>query len=128
MCSEKTVQQKVETFISPLFIGLENLDKDLKRIDFFRHNPDYHYAILERFVRGHFNAAFNENLQISPSEFYATIQWILEKTFGKQNALISAMCTYINVQQRIYASRQQQFDASVAQAQKRIAELEARLK
>lgn len=124
MRSKKTTQQKIESCLSPIIIGLKSLDKDLKRIEFFQQNPDYHYAILERFVRGHFNLIFNESLQISPSEFYSAIQQILIKNFGKQDVLIAMLCTFINSQQRNYAIRQQEFNQFAVQAQNRIKELE----
>ena len=104
----------------------------MKKLDAFlikaNLNPQHHYKILESFIQSHFSRFFQESFQLSPVAVYETIKQEFGDKLGEYDVLVSALCTVINTQQKIFAINQQNFNQFAAQAQKRIAELEAQLK
>ena len=125
---KKTPRQEVSFWFNPVILGLKNLEQMLSRIEFFRKNQNYLYALLERFIFIETRAPLGISFQLQPFEIYATIKQTFGDRLGEQDVLISALCTALNTQQKINAVNVQKFNEFAAQAQRRIAELEAQLK
>ena len=120
--------QKVNFQINCIINGLSVLEEIMSSIDFFKQNPKFLYAVLEFFILVNFNQMFSQSFQLQPFEIYTTIKQTFGDKLGEHDVLISALCTALNTQQKINASNVQKFNQFAAQAQKRIAELEAQLK
>ncbi|MCR5834319.1 MAG: hypothetical protein K6G55_06710 [Selenomonadaceae bacterium] len=69
-----------------------------------------------------------KSFKLEPHDVYNAIKQKYGDSLGDYDVLVSALCTMINTQQKIAAVNQQKFNQFAAQAQKRIAELEAQLK
>ncbi len=114
----------------------------MSKHEFFQQNPQYRYAVLEKFTHTMFDYFLNDSFQLPPFAVYEAIKQEFGDKFGEQDVLVSALCTLVNTQQRMAAINQQRFNQFAAQAQEqvkkfnqfaaqaqaRIAELEAQLK
>ena len=126
--SKKTPPQEMIFWLNPIILGMKIWNETLNRIDFFQKNPRYHYAMLSHFVEGSFSCLFETSFKLEPVSFYEAIRSRFSTDLGEQDVLVSALCTLVNTQQKMFAINQQKFNEFAAQAQKRIAELEAQLK
>lgn len=129
MRDERVPKDAVNFWSNPLILGLKAIDNFMSKIEFFKKNPQYRYAVIEYFMlnRG-FNRVFKPAWQMSPVTFYEIIKQEFGDKLGEQDVLIAALCTIINTQQKNFAVNNQKFQHFAAQAQARIAQLEAQLK
>ena len=128
MRKEKTPQKTITFWTNPVLLGLKTLDKFISRHEFFRQNPQYRYAVLEKFINDKFGAFFSESFKIPPFDIYLAIKQEFGDKLGEWGVVISALCTALNTQQKINALNAQKFQKFAAQAQARIAQLEAEVK
>ena len=126
--SKKTPSQEMIFWLNPIILGMKTWNETLNRIDFFKKNPRYHYAMLSHFVEGSFSCLFETSFKLEPVSFYEAIRNRFSNDLGEQDILVSLLLTIINTQQKMFVVNQQNFNQFAAQAQKRIAELEAQLK
>ena len=125
---DKTPQQEINFWINPLVFGVRTLSETLKRFDFFKKNPQYHYAVLNYFVTGSFQALFAKSFRLEPVNFYETVYKEYAQALGEHDVLVPALCALLNAQQRNFFVNQQKFKQFAAQAQNRIKELESQLR
>ena len=128
MREKKNSQQMVTFWTNPIVRGVKALDKLMSKHEFFQKNPQYRYIVVEFFINSKIGAFLNESFQLPPVAVYEAIKQEFGDKLGEYDVLVSALCTVINTQQKIFAINQQKFNEFAAQAQKRIAELEAQLK
>lgn len=128
MRSKKTPQQEVTFRFNPILLGLTSLNQMLSRLEFFKKNPKYLYAIFENFIRVESSIILNKTFQFQPFEIYEMIKQEFGEKLGEHDVLVAALCTIINTQQKINAVNAQKFQQFAAQAQARIAQLETQLK
>ncbi len=126
MRKKKTPQQEIKFWLNPVFFGLKSLDNFLGKLEFFQTNPQYRYALLERFLNIEFYCTWRNNAQFPAFAVYETIKQNFGENFGEHDALISALCTAFIVQQKNLYISHQNYNQFAAQAQGRIAELEKR--
>ena len=125
---ERTPQQTINFWLNPLLLGLQTLDKLMARHEFFQANPQQRHAVLNHFIDVMFSCIFQSAATLSPFEVYETIRQEFGDRFGEWNALIPALCAALNKQQKINVMNVRKFNEFTAQAQARIAQLEAELK
>ena len=128
MREKKNPQQTITFWANPAILGLKALDKLMSKHEFFQQNPQYRYAVLEKFTHTRFDFFLNDSFQLPPFAVYETIKQRFGDKLGEQDILVSTLCTFVNTQRKMAAVNQQRFNQFAAQAQKRIAELEAQLK
>lgn len=126
MRKAKTPQQEIKFWLNPIFFGLKSLDNLLGKLEFFQTNPQYYYAMLERFLKIEFSCILPSTQQIPAFAIYETIKQNFGENFGEHDTLISALCTAFSVQQKNLLTSHQNYNQFAAQAQGRIAELERR--
>ena len=122
--TKRTPQQTINFWVNPLIYGLKSLDKLMSSCEFFKANSNYRYDVLEHFIKVRFLNLFDESLSLMPFAIYEAIKEEFGKNLGEHDVLISALCTYINTQEKIATINQQRFNEFAAQAQQRIADLE----
>ena len=127
MRKERTPQETIKFWLNPALLGVKTLDNLMSKHVFFQKNPQYRYAILEKFFLGKFNMIFNESCQITPVEFYEAVREEFGKNFGEYDVAISLLCSSFNMQQRTSLNNLQEFNKFIEQNKKRIAELENEL-
>lgn len=125
---ERTPAQKINFWLNPVMLGVKTLDEVLDKINFFKTNPQHRYALLNLFIEASFSAIINNSFKLNPFEVYATLKQKFGDKLGEHDVLIPLLCATLNTHQKIFAINQQKFQRFAAQAQKRIAELEAQLK
>ena len=125
---QRTVQQAINFNINPIIIGLKTIDNLMEKLVFFKENVEYRYAIFEYFIDKMYNFFPIGSFQVPSSSIYQGIKEEFGKELGNNDVLVSALCTFINTQQKILAIRQQEFNQFATQAQNRIKELEEQLK
>ena len=125
---KRSPQEKINYCFNQTIGSLKTLDKFMDKHEFFQHNPQYRYAVLEVFANGTIWNFLNESFQLPPFVVYETIKQEFGDKLGDYDVLVSALCTLVNTQQKMAAINQQRFNEFAAQAQARIAELEAQLK
>ena len=126
--AKKTPSQLINFWMNPLLLGLKSLDKMISRHDFFKKNPPYRYAVLNRFVNAVFYNILTRTPSIPPFDYYETIKNDFGTQLGEQDVLVAALCTLVTTLQRTSMANVQQFQKFAAKAQARIAQLEAELK
>ena len=113
---EKSPQETINFWLSPLVVGLKTLDEMLGKIEFFRQNPQYRCALLEQLVHSKLERLFEASLELSPTEIYEAIKFEFVEHLGAQDVLVAWILTDLIVQQKIFVADR-----------KRIAELERKL-
>ncbi|MCR5833691.1 MAG: hypothetical protein K6G55_03475 [Selenomonadaceae bacterium] len=121
---KKTPQQIVNFWISPILFGMKALDNFMSKIEFFKANPQYRYALLEIFLRQKFGACLQASFNLNPFEVYETIKQEYGKHFGDNDVLISALCSFVNTLQRINTVNNQRMQQLAAQANGTIKQLQ----
>ena len=137
--TERTFEQKAKVCLEPTTIGLSWLKNVLRKIEFFKANPQYAQHILEQFAWLRISDFLRQCNDRSFADVYKALQYVFGEKLGEHDVLICALCTVLNTQQKINAANIQQFNQFVAHAQeqvdqfaaaanKRIAELESEVK
>ena len=90
---DRTPQQKMNFWLSPVLLGIKELDKLMSRLVFFKRNPQQRYAILKKFFDGKLHLAFTNAERLSSDKIYYAIKETFGKRLGKHGVLISALCT-----------------------------------
>lgn len=98
---EKTPEQVITFWLNSVILGTKTLHETLDRIDFFKENPKFHYAILRRFITGAFNQTLSISRQVEPFAFYETLHKEFSKNLGEQDILVPMLCSVINEQQKL---------------------------
>ena len=127
MRAGKTPLQTINFWLSPILLGLKHLDELMRRHEFFQQNPQYRYAVLDMFVQWKFNAIFRASQYVTPTDIYAALKQECVDRLGEYDVLIPALATALNTQYRINVSNRQKYQQFAAQAQARIAQLEAEI-
>lgn len=120
MREKKTPQQTVTFWINPILLGLKALDKLMSKHEFFQQNPQYRYAVLERFITAKFGCFLEDSFHVPPFAIYEAIKQEYGNKLGEQDVLIAALCAFINTQQKISIINQQKFDEFTVQSQKEL--------
>lgn len=126
--NDKTPLESLNYCLWMVIVGLKSLNKFMNNIEFFKENPEYHYAVLEHLIQLGFKWLYSYALKTSSCDAYKSIQKDFKEYFGEHDVLISALCTFINAQQKVYSINQKKINRFAEQAQKRIFELEEQLK
>lgn len=116
----RTATQYINFWLSPIFIGLNAIDKLINKFDLFNKKPQYRYALFEFFLTRAFSVIFRHSVQLPPFAVYEAIKQEFGDKLGEQDVLVSALCAFINTQQRISAINQQKFNEFAAQSQKEL--------
>ena len=90
---KKTPQQTINFWLNPVLLGLKELDKLMRRLVFFKRNPQQRYAVLKKFLESRLGLAFRDTEQLSSLEVYETIKENFGKQLSKYDVLIPALCT-----------------------------------
>ena len=99
MRKNRTPQETLTFWMTPIVRGTKLLDEYMRRIEFFRRNVQYRCAVLEFFVHTRMAQVFDSSLNLSLPEIFSAI----EKEFGEHDVLISWLLTDLITQQKIFA-------------------------
>ena len=113
---EKTPQETINFWLSPIVDGIKVFDGMLGKINFFLENPQYRCAVLEQLVHSKMERLFGASLELSTPEIYATIKNNFGDKLGNHDVLISWLLADLITQQKIFVADR-----------KKIAELEAQI-
>ena len=125
---ERTTPKHVHKWMDRTIRSLKDMDNFMSDIPFFRDNPVYRYAVCNCFLQKDFEAIFDKCAIETPFNVYNIFRKEFGSYLGEHDVLVAALCTAVNTQQKLAAVNQQRFKNFAAQAQKRIAELEAEVK
>lgn len=115
--SPRQPQNQFKVWLNPIIFGLKHLDKFMSRLEFFRQNPQYRYAVLENFVHCKIGTIFRPSLEVAPAEAYNVIKNEFGKNLSEWDVLIPFLLADLIEQQKIFVKNQE-----------RIAELEQKIK
>ena len=124
---KNTVEDKFNLWLNPVILGLKQFDNMMGRLKFFNDNANFRYAMLDFVVKKMFAMSFQAGTMIPQFGIYGAIKREFGKKLGKHEALISMLCSTLNMQQKIVVMNQQKFNQIFADTEKRIAELENEL-
>ena len=102
MRRERTPQQKMNFWLSPILHGLKELDKFMRRLVFFKKNPQQRYDVLKKFLESRLGLAFKDTGQLSSLEVYEAIKEHFGKQLSKYDVLIPALCTTLYSERRAH--------------------------
>ena len=114
--------------MNSLIVGVKAIDEFMMATDFFKKNVELRYAIFDYFAGARLRESLGITFQTLPHIVYEIMLGNHQKLLGEHRALIAYLYAFISTQQKIAAVNQQRFNEFAAQAQRRIAELEAQLK
>ena len=123
----KNIPQHINYYINPIVFGIKTLDNFMNKVDFFAENPQYRYIVFENFINKMFVFLKIIPPQVPPFIIYDAIKQEFGDKLGEQDVLVSALCTCLYNQQKIFAANNQHFNQFTEQAQNRIKDLEAQL-
>ena len=92
--------QGVIFWLRPIILGLRTLDNFMDKLEFFRQNPQYRYAVLEFFSNLHFERLFKFSLKVSSSDIYESVKKEFGKYLNEQEILVAQLITLVNTQQK----------------------------
>ena len=127
MIKKRTVEAQINVMLNPIIRGVKFLDKFLNRFDFFKQNVQYRYAVMDTFIQIQLSAILGFSAKIPVYEMDKIFRQEFAEDMGEQSALISYLCSTINLYRLQLIQTQQQFNQFAVQAQARIKELEAEL-
>ena len=113
--------------MNSLILGVKAVDEFMTATAFFKENIELRYAIFECFAGARLRESLGIAFQTPPHIICEIIRENQKNLLGEHCALIAYLYAFINTQQKIAAVNQQRFNEFAAQAQARIAELEAQL-
>ena len=114
--------------LNSLILGVKAVDEFMTATDFFKENMELRYAIFDCFAGARLRESLGIAFQTSSQIICEIIRENQQNLLEEHCALIAYLYAFINTQQQIAAVNQQRFNEFAAQAQARIAELEAQLK
>ena len=120
-------EDKFNLWLNPVLLGLKGLDKSMGKLEFFRNNAQFRYAVLAFVVKKMFIMSFEASMSVPQFGIYGKIKNKFGDKLGEFDILIPALCTAINTQQKIIIMNQQNLNKLNAENDKRIAELENEL-
>ena len=123
----RTPQQQMNLWMNSAILGLKGLDRSLGKINFFKNMPQARFDVLNYFAVKMILLSFGHTLRLQPFEIYDGIKQEFGDALGEQDVLVAALCTYVMTLQKINLTNVQTFKNFSAQAQQRIAQLEAEL-
>ena len=98
---KRTPLQTMNIYVNSIIQGQRWLDKIMKRVPFFKSNPQYRYAILDHSAQRYFNQIYKNSLGISSPEVFNAIKEEYGQEFGKHDVMFSILCTLVNNQRKI---------------------------
>lgn len=124
---ERKPSEQIALWCTTFFSGAKYIDDLLKRLSFFKQNPIHSYAAWNFFFYACIKHTSKARMQVQSAAVYE----ILRREFadkGDIELIIPFMFSIIDSQQKVNAANNQKFQQFAAQAQARIAQLEAQLK
>ena len=98
---KRTSRQEINFWINPIIFGLKILDNWMNRIEFFKKNPQYRYAVLKKFVQNKFGDALRAGNYLPSFAFYDTIQQGFAEKLGEYDILVSVLLAMIKDLQKV---------------------------
>ena len=100
---ERTPQETINFWMTPIVRGIKTLDEFMSRIEFFRQNVQYRCAVLEFFVHSKTAQVFGSSLSLTLPEIFSAIENEFGSSLGEHDVLISWLLTDLIAQQKIFA-------------------------
>ena len=100
---ERTPQETVNFWMTPIVCGIKTLDELMGRIEFFRRNVQYRCAVLEFFVHSKTAQVFGSSLSLTLPEIFSAIEKEFGSSLGEHDVLISWLLADLIAQQKIFA-------------------------
>ena len=92
---KKPPKVRMNFWLRPILLGLKILDELMSKHEFFKVNPEYRYAILEKFINVRVDWIYSSSKKLSKDVIYNTIKKEFGKYFGEYDVLISCLCTQL---------------------------------
>ena len=120
---------EIKLSLESTIVGLKLLANVMDKIEFFKANPNYRYAILQHFISIQLNNRFlQEYNEKTAYEIYEAIKFNFGENLGEHDVLVSMLLTEIKIRHKTFVVTRQKFNKFAQQAQQRIAALEAEVK
>lgn len=116
-----TTSEHIERWMDATIRNSKEIDDFLKKIPFFRENPNYRYEIISRSLKNGFSNISKRCEKETPFNIYSIFQEKFGNFLGQYDVLVSALCSNTIIQQR---SLLYQKKKALQEAEQRIAELE----
>ena len=104
---KKSPQEEINFWLSPIIDGIKMLENMLSKLEFFRQNPKYLYAVMEHFAHNQLRSLFEASLKLPTNEIYTVIKNAFGENFGKHDVLISWLLADLIMQQKFFYANQQ---------------------
>lgn len=124
---ELTTSKRIRFDLSVALVGVKWLDKMMGKIEFFRANPKYRYYLLKHLMVKRLQLFLRHGQEYTDFEIYEVIRRELGDILGEQDVSTALLLSAFYQQNNLNSMNIQQFEKFTAQAQQRIAELEAQL-
>ena len=120
---------EIKLSLEAIIFGLKLLANVMDKIEFFKANPNYRYAILQHFISTQLSNRFlQEYNEKTAYEIYEAIKFNFGENLGEHDVLVSMLLTEIKIRHKTFVVTRQKFNKFAQQAQQRIAALEAEVK
>lgn len=127
-------KQRIDKHLQKWFDSIIRFEKALSEVlskrKILRENPDYFYAAMALQVNFCLERTFEERLKVQPEQIFEILRRDFESK-GNFDLTVPILFSFLDTQQKYLMQAQQQFEQFnkfAAQAQARIAQLEAELK
>ena len=109
----RTRTQYIKSRMTTIIDGIKWIDNLMERVDFFNQNPQYRYKILEDFLSDMFRRfrGYTTKKRLKPAVVYADIKQEFGAKLGKQDVLVSELCSLIDEQMQEIARLEEQLKA-----------------
>ena len=104
MRAERTPAQEINFWLGSVIAGIKIFNELLIRLEFFRCQPRYRYALLEHFVHLALGDLFQASLKLQPSEIFSSLEKNFAESLGEYGVLIPFLFADLIEQQKIFVA------------------------
>ena len=96
----KTLQQIMCLWLNSAVLGLKGLDKMMGKLDFFKENPQYRFAVTDYFLKKMYAFTLGSRLRMEPFAIYTAIKDEFGERLGEQDVLVASLFALLDMQEK----------------------------
>ncbi len=99
---KRTYAEYVNSRMTTIIDGIKWIDDVMNRVEFFKQNPQWRYAIFEEFMNNMFERLLiqTQKKKVAAVEIYEAVKFGFGQKLGKHDVLVAELCSLIDDQNK----------------------------
>ena len=119
----RTPSEHIHKWLDRSIRSLKEMDDFMGGLEFFKENPKYRYAVLDTFLQLDFFFILDESSKLTSFDVYNIFRQTFGEYLGKQDVLVSLLCSLVNNLQKKYLLSQRQLNELLDKYQSHVTEM-----